>query len=176
VTSTRNVVVVAGVHGVSGRAAAEHWARVPDTAVYGLSRRTAAVPEGVRSIRVDLLDPQDVKSKLSSVQGVTHIVFGAYIEKSTAAEKSAVNVALLKPARCSGGAARQPRAHHVLSRRQRLWSGPWAVQDTATRGRSATDAAQLLVRSGRLPARAAEGQRLALDCPSAGSDLRVRHR
>lgn len=95
-TSTRNVVVVAGVHGVSGRAAAEHWARVPDTAVYGLSRRTAAVPEGVRSIRVDLLDPQDVKSKLTSVQGVTHVVFGAYLEKPTAAEKSAVNVALLK--------------------------------------------------------------------------------
>ncbi len=94
--STRNVVVVAGVHGVSGRAAAEHWSRVPDTTVYGLSRRSAAVPDGVRQIIVDLLDPQQVKARLAPVQGATHIVFGAYIEKATAAEKSAVNVAILK--------------------------------------------------------------------------------
>jgi nucleoside-diphosphate-sugar epimerase len=96
VPSSRNVVVVAGVHGVSGRAAAEHWSSVPDTVVYGLSRRTATVPEGVHPIRVDLLDPQDANSKLAAVQGVTHVVFGAYIEKSTAAEKSAVNVAILR--------------------------------------------------------------------------------
>ena len=94
--SSRNVVVVAGVHGVSGRAAAEHWSRIAHTTVYGLSRRTAAIPEGVHPIRVDLLDAEDVNSKLTAVQGVTHVVFGAYIEKSTAAEKSAVNVAILR--------------------------------------------------------------------------------
>jgi nucleoside-diphosphate-sugar epimerase len=87
---------VAGVHGVSGRAAAEHWTRVPDTTVYGLSRRSAAVPERVRPIIVDLLDPQQVAARLVPVQGATHIVFGAYIEKATAAEKSAVNVAILR--------------------------------------------------------------------------------
>jgi nucleoside-diphosphate-sugar epimerase len=96
VASSRNVVVVAGVHGVSGRAAAEHWSRIADTTVYGLSRRNAAIPEGVHPIRVDLLDAEDVNSKLTAVQGVTHVVFGAYIEKSTAAEKSAVNVAILR--------------------------------------------------------------------------------
>ena len=37
----KNVVVVAGVHGVSGKAAAEHWSAVPDTEVYSLSRRNA---------------------------------------------------------------------------------------------------------------------------------------
>jgi nucleoside-diphosphate-sugar epimerase len=87
---------VAGVHGVSGRAAAEHWTRVPDTTVYGLSRRSAAVPERVRPIIVDLLDPQQVAARLVPVQGATHIVFGAYIEKATAAERSAVNVAILR--------------------------------------------------------------------------------
>jgi nucleoside-diphosphate-sugar epimerase len=94
--SNENVVVVAGVHGVSGRAAAEHWRQAPDTKVYGLSRRTAAVPEGVQPIAVDLLDPEDVKSKLAPIKGATHVVFGAYIEKPTAAEKSAVNVAILR--------------------------------------------------------------------------------
>jgi len=93
---TSRVVVVAGVHGVSGRAAAEHWSQAPRTTVYGLSRRAAAVPDGVRPVTVDLLDMDDVRSKLGAIEGVTHVVFGAYIEKATAAEKSAVNVALLR--------------------------------------------------------------------------------
>ena len=33
---------------------------------------------------------------MADVRDVTHIVFGAYIEKATAAEKSQVNVAILK--------------------------------------------------------------------------------
>ncbi|WP_263359961.1 SDR family oxidoreductase [Acidicapsa ligni] len=94
--SEKNVVVIAGVHGVSGRAAAERWNAFPNTEVYGLSRRTAPVSEGVRSVAVDLLDAEDVREKLTSIPGVTHIVFGAYIEKATAAERSEVNVAILK--------------------------------------------------------------------------------
>src|SRR5271167_4286961 len=39
--SVKNVVLIAGVHGVSGRAAAEHWTSLPGTRVYGLSRRSA---------------------------------------------------------------------------------------------------------------------------------------
>jgi hypothetical protein len=46
----RNVVLIAGVHGVSGRAAAEHWAALPGTRVYGLSRRSAPLPAGVEAI------------------------------------------------------------------------------------------------------------------------------
>src|SRR3954470_11433036 len=94
--SKDKVVVVAGVHGVSGRAAAEHWREIPDTTVYGLSRRTARVEEGVHPIAVDLLNSQDVNSKLAPIKGVTHVVCGAYIEKPTAAEKSAVNVSILR--------------------------------------------------------------------------------
>ncbi len=93
---TKHVVLVAGVHGVSGHAAAAHWSKVPDTRVYGLSRRSAPLPPGVTPISVDLLNPADVKKKLSSIEDVTHIVFGAYIEKATASEKSQVNVAIFK--------------------------------------------------------------------------------
>jgi hypothetical protein len=39
--SMKNVVLIAGIHGVSGRAAAEHWTSLPGTRVYGLSRRSA---------------------------------------------------------------------------------------------------------------------------------------
>jgi nucleoside-diphosphate-sugar epimerase len=94
--TVRNIVLVAGVHGVSGRAAAAHWASMPDTRVYGLSRRSAPVPRGVEEIIGDLLDPDDLRRELGKLNGLTHIVFGAYVEKPTAAERSEVNVAILK--------------------------------------------------------------------------------
>jgi nucleoside-diphosphate-sugar epimerase len=92
----KNVVLVAGAHGVSGRAAAIHWSKVPNTRVYGLSRRSEQMPEGTISVAVDLLKPDDVQVKLGSIKDVTHIVFGAYVEKATAADKSEVNVAILR--------------------------------------------------------------------------------
>lgn len=92
----KQVVVIAGVHGVSGNAAALQWSTVPGARVYGLSRRTAEVPAGVEKIHVDLLDRTDVHQKLGGLNDVTHIVFGAYIEKPTAREKSEVNVAILR--------------------------------------------------------------------------------
>ncbi len=39
---------------------------------------------------------QDVRQKLANIRDVTHIVFGAHIEKPTATEKSEVNVAILR--------------------------------------------------------------------------------
>jgi nucleoside-diphosphate-sugar epimerase len=94
--STKNAVLVAGVHGVSGRAAAEHWASLPGTQVYGLSRRSAPLPAGVEGISADPLDRDDLQRKLGKISGVTHIVFGAYIEKPNPAERSETNVAILK--------------------------------------------------------------------------------
>ena len=52
--SMKNVILIAGVHGVSGRAAAEHWVSLPDTRVYGLSRRSGPLPAGVEAISADL--------------------------------------------------------------------------------------------------------------------------
>jgi nucleoside-diphosphate-sugar epimerase len=94
--SMKNVILIAGVHGVSGRAAAEHWASLPDTRVYGLSRRAAPLPAGVEALRADLLDRDDLQRTLGTLSGITHIVFGAYIEKPTAAERCEANVAILK--------------------------------------------------------------------------------
>jgi len=94
--STKNAVLVAGVHGVSGRAAAEHWASLPGAQVYGLSRRSAPLPAGVEGISADLLDRDDLQQKLGKINGITHIVFGAYVEKANPAERSEANVAILK--------------------------------------------------------------------------------
>ncbi len=93
--STKNAVLVAGVHGVSGRAAAELWASLPDTQVYGLSRRSAPLPAGGRGISADLLDRDDLRRKLGQISGFSHIVFGAYIEKPNPADRSETNVAIL---------------------------------------------------------------------------------
>jgi nucleoside-diphosphate-sugar epimerase len=89
-------VLVAGAQGVIGRAAALHLAAQPDVEVIGLSRRSDPPVEGVELIPVDLLDAAGTRQALSEVGDITHIVFGAYIEKATAAEKSDVNVAILR--------------------------------------------------------------------------------
>jgi nucleoside-diphosphate-sugar epimerase len=94
--STKNTVLVAGVHGVTGRAAAEHWASLPGTKVYGLSRRSDPIRADVEGISADLLDRDDLQRKLGKSGGITHIVFGAYIERPSAAERSQANVAILK--------------------------------------------------------------------------------
>jgi nucleoside-diphosphate-sugar epimerase len=94
--STNNTVLVAGVHGVSGRAAAEHWACLPGTQVYGLARRSAPLPAGVEGISADLLNPDDLHRKLGKIGGITHVVFGAYVEKPSPAEAIEANVAILK--------------------------------------------------------------------------------
>ena len=89
-------IIVAGSQGVIGRAAARHFGARADASVFGLSRRTADALDGVSAIAVDLLEPDDVRAKLAPLGDVTHVVFGAYVEKPTAREKSAVNVALMR--------------------------------------------------------------------------------
>jgi nucleoside-diphosphate-sugar epimerase len=91
----KHVVLIAGVHGVSGYAAAAHWVSIPGSQVFGLSRRSAPLPKGVHEIIGDLLDPGDLQRKLGKIS-FTHVVFAAYIEKPTAVERSEVNVAIIK--------------------------------------------------------------------------------
>ena len=89
-------ILVTGAQGVSGGAVLEHYAALPETNVYGLSRRPADSSGNVKHISVDLLNSEDIKLKLATVRNITHLFFGAYIDKKDAAEKSTVNVQLLR--------------------------------------------------------------------------------
>ena len=92
----KRCVLVAGAQGVTGRAAAAHFASLEGTKVYGLSRRSIEDLPEVIPVNVDLLSADDTARALAGLTDVTHIVFGAYVEKDTPAEKSEVNVALLR--------------------------------------------------------------------------------
>jgi nucleoside-diphosphate-sugar epimerase len=94
--TNQRAIIVAGAQGVSGRAVLERYAALPGTSVYGLSRRPAKSEGNVRHISVDLLDADDVKTKLGHLSAATHLGFGVYVEKPTAAEKTEINVRLLR--------------------------------------------------------------------------------
>jgi nucleoside-diphosphate-sugar epimerase len=94
--SIERTVLVTGAQGVSGRAVVDHYAKLTHTRVYGLSRRSLPSANGVDHVSVDLLDADDINVKLSKIPDVTHLFFGAYIDKQDAKEKSSANVALLK--------------------------------------------------------------------------------
>ena len=89
-------VLVAGAQGVIGQAAADHFSAAPDTVVYGLSRRPIEGLPRVKPVTVDLLSPEAVGRAVAPLTDVTHIIFGAYIERDTPGERSEVNVALLR--------------------------------------------------------------------------------
>ncbi len=89
-------VLIAGAQGVIGRAAAQRFLKDADTTVYGISRRPVEGLEKLRPLSADLLDPEDTRQKLAGLRDVTHVVFGAYVEKDTPTERSTVNVALLR--------------------------------------------------------------------------------
>jgi len=93
---TVRTILVTGAQGVSGRAVVEHYSRLPETMVYGLSRRESHSGGNVRNISVDLLNADDIRAKLDPIPEITHLFFGAYIDKQDAAEKSAINVQLLQ--------------------------------------------------------------------------------
>ena len=89
-------IIVAGAQGVIGRAAAIRLAAQAGTEVFGLSRRTEPAIPGIKALSVDLLQADQVRERLSGVCNITHLIFAAYIEKQTAAEKSTYNVAILR--------------------------------------------------------------------------------
>jgi nucleoside-diphosphate-sugar epimerase len=73
-------VVVAGVSGVVGFAAARYFAS-QGWEVIGLSRRRPARLDDVTHVAVDLADPASVASVAAQLGGVTHLVYAALYEK-----------------------------------------------------------------------------------------------
>jgi len=122
---SKNVVLVAGVHGVSGRAAAQRWTTVPGTTVYGLSRRPDTPTPGVIPVLLDLLDRSTLAEKLKDAKDVTHIVFGAYAARATAAENVEANVAILENLLDVVETASPSLRHITFSRAEKLMEPTW---------------------------------------------------
>ncbi|KAI9029236.1 short-chain dehydrogenase/reductase sdr [Hyaloraphidium curvatum] len=75
-------VVIAGVSGLVGHAAAERFAAAGFDVV-GVSRRvpTDLDKPGITLLSVDLTDAQKVADALGKIDGVTHVVYAALLEK-----------------------------------------------------------------------------------------------
>jgi nucleoside-diphosphate-sugar epimerase len=74
-----NTVVVAGVSGVVGFAAARRFAAQPDTRVIGVARLPDGL-DGVELHSVDLMDADACRQFFGSLHGVTHLVYAALYE------------------------------------------------------------------------------------------------
>ncbi|WP_394849850.1 SDR family oxidoreductase [Pendulispora brunnea] len=95
-STRKNVALVVGAQGVIGGNLIEHLSTLEDWEVIGLSRR-AATPSrpNVKHVSVDLLDPKDVRAKLSDLTHVTHVFYAAYQDRPTWAELVPPNLAML---------------------------------------------------------------------------------
>jgi hypothetical protein len=89
--SAKNVVLVAGAHGVSGEAAAQHLSSIPGASVYGLSRSAPFPPRVISIPSISSILPMCGRSSEQSRTSHTSSS-GAYI----VAENSEVNVAILR--------------------------------------------------------------------------------
>lgn len=106
-------VLVTGAGGVIGAFVAQEYVGRPGWRVRGVSRR---VPEGAswEHLAVDLGDAAGARDGLRAVGDTTHLVFGAYSERSTARELSEVNVGLLRNTLDGLVAAGAPLEHVTL--------------------------------------------------------------
>src|SRR5215204_2781309 len=76
----RKTVLVAGVSGVVGYAAARRFAADPDVRVIGVSRRPPAGLDGVELHSVDLTDAAECRTFFQELTDVTHLVYAALYE------------------------------------------------------------------------------------------------
>jgi nucleoside-diphosphate-sugar epimerase len=74
-------VLIAGVSGLVGFAAAKHFARLPDWRVIAVSRRIPEGLDGVELLSVDLTDRARCADIFGRMRDVTHLVYAALYEK-----------------------------------------------------------------------------------------------
>ncbi|WP_434111199.1 SDR family oxidoreductase [Paraburkholderia caffeinilytica] len=93
--AAKKVALVVGAQGVIGRNLADHLATLDDWTVIGLARRGGEARGRVQYIAVDLLDPADARSKLRTLDHVTHVFYAAYQDRPSWAELVPPNLAML---------------------------------------------------------------------------------
>ncbi len=92
---SRNVAVVAGATGVTGRYLASHLASTGTWDVVALSRRSPDIGGDFRHVSVDLSDAQDCRSKLADLRDVTHVFYCAFVQDADAERHRHRNTAML---------------------------------------------------------------------------------
>ena len=88
-------VLIAGAHGLIGRALIEQLEADPATDIIGLGRRGGAIGRA-RIIAVDLLDRAACMATLGRLSGVTHIIFAAWTPRDSRAAEVAPNLDMLR--------------------------------------------------------------------------------
>jgi nucleoside-diphosphate-sugar epimerase len=83
---TERVALVAGAGGVIGGNLIRHLQDIGGWRVIGLSRQGGTSSEALTHLGVDLLDAEDVRTKLAGLTGVTHVFYAAYQDRPTFAE------------------------------------------------------------------------------------------
>ncbi|HEY2662119.1 MAG TPA: SDR family oxidoreductase [Caulobacteraceae bacterium] len=81
--SGAKTVLIAGASGVIGAAAVEHFAKLPDWRVIGVSRRRPDLAADIPfdHIRLDLMDAAACRAASPGFSGVTHLIYAALFEK-----------------------------------------------------------------------------------------------
>jgi nucleoside-diphosphate-sugar epimerase len=77
----RKKIMIVGALGMVGRSALEHFERLDDWDIIGVSRRKPDFKTRAEWISVDLRDREDSSSKFATATGVTHIAYAAVYEK-----------------------------------------------------------------------------------------------
>jgi nucleoside-diphosphate-sugar epimerase len=78
--STQRKVFIAGVSGLVGQAAMQHFSSLPDWDVVGVSRRPPPHHDPSRWLGLDLSDGASCEAALSRLTDVTHVVYAAVHE------------------------------------------------------------------------------------------------
>lgn len=93
---TRKKALIAGATGVVGRNLLKHLLAIGGWDIVALSRRQPDLPGEYQHIAVDLLDAADCRAKLAQQADVTHIFFGAYVERPDLSDWVDSNLAMLR--------------------------------------------------------------------------------
>ena len=73
-------MLVVGASGVIGRAALEHFGRLPDWDVIGVSRRVPQGVDGATLVSLDLLDGDRCADTFAALPAVSHVIYAALSE------------------------------------------------------------------------------------------------
>ncbi len=93
--SERTAVVV-GARGVIGSTLVEHLRTTGGWRVIGLSRRGGEDAEGLRHLKIDLMDRESMRAAAPELAAATHVFYAAYQDRPSWAELVAPNVAMLE--------------------------------------------------------------------------------